>query len=99
MSEYVSITEAAVLAGVSERTVRRWVTRGHLTAARRGQALMIATAELADVRRHAGGHPDGHVPPGADTSAAEACHLADLVRELQAELLRRTEAAAMWQAR
>ena len=54
MSNWVTVTEAAALAGVSEHTVRRWVKRDRPTAARRGQALMIRVAELTPAR----GHPD-----------------------------------------
>ena len=46
--------------------------------------------------------PSGSCPdPVADTPRpdAAAAHLADLVRELNAELVRKAEAAAMWQAR
>jgi excisionase family DNA binding protein len=99
MSEYVSVTEAAVLAGVSERTVRRWVTRGRLRAARRGQALMIATSELADVAGRDGGQADGHGAGVADMSASEAGHLAALVRELQADLANATATIGLWQGR
>jgi excisionase family DNA binding protein len=99
MSEYVSVTEAAVLAGVSERTVRGWVKRGRLRAARRGQALMIATSELADLRGRDGGQSDGPVSPIGDTSATEAGHLAALVRELQADLANATATIGLWQGR
>ena len=99
MSDWVSVTEAAVLAGVSERTVRRWIKRGRLTSARRGQALLVSVDSLAASR----GHPDGPVTDMADRSgngsAAEASELAALVRELKADLTQTTAAAAMWQER
>ena len=99
MSDWVSVTEAAVLAGVSERTVRRWIKRGRLTSARRGQALLVPVDSLAAL----GGRSDGPVADMADRSdngsATEATELAALVRELKAELTQTTAAAAMWQER
>ena len=99
MSDWVSVTEAAVMAGVSERTVRRWIKRGRLTSARRGQALLVPVDSVAAL----GGRSDGPVADMADRSdngsVTEAAELAALVRELKAVLTQTTAVAAMWQER
>src|SRR6266496_5310691 len=45
--EHVSAKEAAELAGLSTRTVRRWITEGRLRAEKRGRSFRIAVADLA----------------------------------------------------
>lgn len=54
----VSVEEAAGLAGVSVRTIRRWLQRGYLPYKVRGREKLIAPADLPAARRVAGGH--GH---------------------------------------
>jgi hypothetical protein len=109
--QWMPIAEAARELGVSIDTARRRIKRGELVAERRetpqgftwwicltgakvGTPAAYADAELGSTppRQHAqvGSMPMRH---------SEAAHLAELVRELQGEVLRRTEAAATWQAR
>ena len=108
MSAFVSARQAAELCGVSEKTVRRWIAGGRLKADKRGREFQIAVADLAPLRSHGGPSvdsggaeaqptvvsPEATVPPEPALS-----YLAELVRELQAELSQRAEAVATWQAR
>jgi len=105
---YLSAATAARLTGVSERTVRRWAAAGRVRSIRRGHGYLVWFPEVAAIAGHtatAVQAPDAAMsdrPATAALSAStaiEAGHLAALVRDLQAELLRRSEAAAMWQAR
>ena len=105
---YLSAATAARLTGVSERTVRRWAAAGRVRSIRRGHGYLVWFPEVAAIAGHADPAvqaPDAAMsdrPATAELSASaaiEAGHLAALVRDLQAELLRRSEAAAMWQAR
>jgi len=105
---YLSAATAARLTGVSERTVRRWAAAGRVRSIRRGHGYLVWFPEVAAIAGHAATAvqtPDAamsDMPATAELSAStaiEAGHLAALVRDLQAELLRRSEAAAMWQAR
>jgi len=47
VAEHVSAREAAELAGLSARTVRRWISEGRLRAEKRGRSFRIAVADLA----------------------------------------------------
>jgi excisionase family DNA binding protein len=45
--------DAARLTGVSERTIRRWITAGRLTSRRRGRVWLVdplEVSELAELR-------------------------------------------------
>jgi excisionase family DNA binding protein len=101
---YLSAREAAEQLGVCERTVRRWIAAGQLAAVKQGRAFRIALGDLEPLRRTVSEQPTAIVqlavpavsrPPAA---ADEAAELADLARELQDELLRQTELAALYQA-
>ncbi len=113
-SEWVPIAEAARQLGVSIDTVRRRIKRDEIVAERRetpqgfvwwvcldGPAEVGSAAAYADAEM--GADPPtqtaqvGTLPPKRQQS--EAPHLAALVRELQVEVLRRTEAATAWQVR
>jgi hypothetical protein len=82
--------------GVSERTIRNWISSGKLLAERTPAGFRVRTEDLGNVPRstevrteHSGNN--GTLPEAsADLSA-----LVDLLREL----LPKAEAAAMWQAR
>lgn len=69
-----SAIEVAHLLGVSERTIRRAISRGELAATKRGGAFQIGVTELAryqmarDRRRRRGGAPLRIVAPEADRS-------------------------------
>jgi small-conductance mechanosensitive channel len=98
---WVTIAEAADAFGVSIDTVRRRVKRDEVAHRQtRTPAGFRYEVRLDGLRR-----PDAEVGSrvgAASTQAAqalEAGHLAQLVRDFQAEALRQTQAAAMWQAR
>lgn len=111
----VSARDAAARCGVSERTVRRWIASGQLQADKRGQRFRIPLESLepyvridsgraADNRGEADTSATSNTEDStleADTprQVSEALHLAALLRETQAALVQKSEAAAMWQAR
>jgi len=108
---YVSARDAAARCGVSERTVRRWIASGQLQADKRGQSFRIPLEALEQHVHNDSGHAAdscgeadtvaAFLPENRDTpqQISEAGHLATLLRETQAELVQKSEAAAMWQAR
>jgi hypothetical protein len=101
-SVWVPIGEAARQLNASIDTVRRRIKRGELVSERhetpQGFVWWVCLGGDAEVG-------SGGAYEGADLGSApprqqsEAPHLAALVRDLQQELLRCTEAAATWQAR
>ena len=108
---WLPIAEAARQLGVSVDTARRRVKRGELVAERRQTAqgftwwVCLAGAEMGMPTAYVDAEL-GSVPPmqndqlgSTPRRQSEAAHLAELVREFQGEVLRRTEAAATWQAR
>jgi excisionase family DNA binding protein len=113
MAEVVSANRGAEVLGLSEKTIRRWIKAGRLKAERHGRDYRIDLGELLAVGGQDGrtiadsGH-DGHVAsappkagsaPMADSPQTGLAELVALVRDLQGELMRRTEAAATWQTR
>ena len=101
---WVTLAEAATLLGLSVDTVRRRVKRGELEArmvpTERGAAYRVRLPSALDTAPTVGSpEPMVGSAPMQAASGAEASELAALVRDLQAELLRRTEAAALWQGR
>lgn len=110
----MTAAQAAAVTGHSERTIRRWIKTGRLRADKTADGYRIAEADLAAVTGHTNGHrPGGPVtgavtgqapgpvtghPPGHDR-AEDTAALVGLVRDLQAQLLQTTAAAAMWQER
>ena len=95
MGAYLSARQAAAYCGVNEKTVRRWIASGRLSAVQEDGAFRIAAADLepfASGRRTPAaviGGIDAAAPrPTADTHAAaaaappphEAAHLAELVK-------------------
>ena len=108
MGAYLSAREAADYCGVSEKTVRNWLHTGRLSAEKSEGTFRIPQEQLDALKRNGPRtpHPADRQPErSAEDVRAEGPHsvpVADvlaLVRDLQAELLRRTEAAAVWQAR
>jgi excisionase family DNA binding protein len=60
----VTTEEAARLAGVSVRTVRRWIQHGHLPAVETDRGKMVSPADIPEARTRAGrGHDRGHIRP------------------------------------
>jgi excisionase family DNA binding protein len=111
----LTIAEAASVAGVSVRTVRRWIASGHVVTVGRGQGKRVVAASLskpADTNGqngHETGHPMGQVSAKEDTettttansdkAAIEADRLAVLVRELSDRLAEQTGLTAVWMER
>ena len=113
MTEVVSANRGAEVLGLSETTIRRWIKAGKPKAERHGRDYRIDLGELLAVGGQEGRTiaDSGHAEPGASTPPkAGSARLADspqtglaelvaLVRDLQGELMRPTEAAATWQTR
>src|SRR5687767_6136173 len=112
MSSVLSARAAAARRGVSDRTIRRWIASGRLKAVKAAGEFLIDLEELDALTGHdaaAAAAPRREQDSGAasDTedsrlSAAPAAALSGLlalIERQQAQLLERTEAAAMWQTR
>jgi excisionase family DNA binding protein len=98
---WVTIAEAADALGVSIDTVRRRIKRGEVAHRQTRTPAGFRYEIRLDGSPRSDAEVGGHVG-GVSTQAAqalEAGHLAQLVRDFQAEALRQTQAAAMWQAR
>jgi excisionase family DNA binding protein len=96
-AEGLTIAEAASQLGCSVDTIRRRIRRGELVAqqvpTQRGPAWRVTLGTLP-----------GTLPTVGSTLGSAAMHveaplLAQLLADAQAELVRKAEAAAMWQAR
>jgi len=100
-SDLLTVPEAATLAGVSVRTMRRWATSGQVRTVGRGHKRRIVASELAATNGQPDRSPADKRPPEAATvaGAIEAAHLADLVRELQSRVADLAASAGMWQVR
>ena len=112
MGAYLSARESADYCGVSEKTIRNWIASGRLSAEKSAGSFRIAQEELDVLRSGSPHRPQGAEsasaevraeggPRGAEGSAEAAgvVELVGLVRDLQAQLVSRTEAATIWQAR
>jgi excisionase family DNA binding protein len=65
----VTTEDAARLADVSVRTVRRWIQHGHLPAVESDRGKLVSPADIPEARKRAGrGHDRGHIrtPNGHD---------------------------------
>ena len=68
----VTADVAAAMAGVSARTIRRWIQRGYLPATHSPDGYLVSPADLAAARAAAGhgrGHGHGHGHRAAVTDA------------------------------
>jgi excisionase family DNA binding protein len=108
VTELLSIPDAATSAGVSVRTMRRWVSSGRVRSVGTGHRRRVVAASLSEaVAAHGQGSQDERSPAatvsataGAGSAvAAEADRLADLVRELTDRLAEQTALTAIWQER
>jgi excisionase family DNA binding protein len=98
MSTFLSVREAAVMAGVSERTIRRWLRSGQVRAVKRGGSYRIRPNALTVMVGQDGTEP---TDTGSDTSASNGLDTSDtadmassgvaeltrLVREQQATIM------------
>jgi excisionase family DNA binding protein len=98
VSAFLSVREAAVMAGVSERTIRRWLRSGQVRAVKRGGSYRIRPNALAAMIGHDGTEEadDGvDSPPAAGIDASDTADVATtgvaeltrLVRDLQQQNL------------
>lgn len=108
MGAYLSARESAVYCGVSEKTIRNWITAGRLSAEKSAGSFRIAQVDL-DVLRSGTPHP----PRGAESAPAEIradvgpqgadsaplAGMVALVDRLTVENRQLAESAAMWQER
>jgi len=113
MSDVVSANEAAHRFGLSEKTVRRWIAAGRLTADKRGRAYCVSLSEVAALNGQRTGCDGGptadsgqtadnrSAPPTADAMSAMSggAELVALVARLHDEVKLYAEAATLWQAR
>jgi excisionase family DNA binding protein len=73
MSDVVSANEAAHRFGLSEKTVRRWIAAGKLTADKHGRAYRVSLSEIAALVRPDAAQDRG---PSADTVQTADIHSA-----------------------
>lgn len=71
VSEYLSVKEAALLLGVSERTIYGYIETGKMPASRIGSMTVIETERVRTYQRHAPGRlrtrtPRWHIPPDSN---------------------------------
>jgi excisionase family DNA binding protein len=74
VSTFLSVREAAVTAGVSERTIRRWLRSGQVRAAKRGGSYRIRPNALTAMIGRDGTE---EVDAGADAAAATVIDTSD----------------------
>ena len=91
--EWLSLHEAAHRLGLTPQTVRRRLKRGELEA----RQVPTRTGPAYQVRLSSG--PGSSDQASQQTTLVDSGELINLIRDLQGQLLARTEAAAMWQAR
>lgn len=112
MPAYLNTRQAADLCGVPEQTVREWIAAGRLRARRVGRGFRLQRGDLERLREQgaerAAGAEQAAAPPlpaevrparPTATGDASLSYLADLVRDLEAEVDTRSETATLWQAR
>jgi hypothetical protein len=91
--EWVGLHEAARRLNLTPQTIRRRLKRGEFEA----RQVPTRTGPAYQVRLASG--PDSSDQASQQATLAGAGELVGLIRDLQAQLLVRTEAAAAWQAR
>lgn len=108
MSDLLTVSEAATVAGVSVRTMRRRVANGQVRTVGRGRGRLIVAASLSGEAAIADTNGQSERPALATEAATtdkptdsgqEADRLALLVRELSERLAEQAAVAAMWQER
>jgi excisionase family DNA binding protein len=82
----LTTAQAAAVAGVPERTLRRWVTSGQLPAIRRGRWYRIRPEDLAAI-----GVTNGQERPEPSATGAAGAAMAEGMAEHLAELVRLVE--------
>ena len=77
MSTYLTIQEAKDLLRVSERTVRRWISKGELPAFKMGRSVRIREE---DIQNH------GQVSPQARKNRETQLEVLEKARQLRAKI-------------
>jgi hypothetical protein len=106
--ELLTVSDAAMLAGVSARTMRRWANSGQVRTVGHGHGRRVVVASILDLPATPG--QNGHEKRSSESTVSattvteadsghEAGHLANLVRELTARLSEQIGLTAMWQER
>jgi len=98
MAGTLSARQAATVCHVSERTIRNWIAAGKLPAERTAEGFRVHEEDLAG---RVPTHAETRSEPSGNGSAvsADLSELVHLVVKLQADVVAKAEAAAMWQAR
>jgi len=113
MSDLLTVSETATVAGVSARTMRRWVSSGQVRTVGHGRRVVAASLSELPATNGQNGHeersPDKTGAATTDTKTdrsahtanvdTEAGHLADLVRELSERLADQRAVSAVWMER
>jgi excisionase family DNA binding protein len=104
LPDLLTVSQAATVAGVSARTMRRWVGNGQVRSVGSGHGRRVVAAALSElpVTNGQAGQPGRARSVTGSVSVAdvaEAGHLADLVRQLTDRLAEQSAVAAMWQER
>jgi excisionase family DNA binding protein len=103
-ADEVSAKEAAEIAGLSTRTVRRWIADGRLPAKKWGRSFRISLTDLSAVTGRPLVSADTKTVPEspaeaqvrANQPADDGDEVTGLVHNLMAELLQATATAARW---
>jgi len=91
MPAFLSAREAAASVGVTERTIRNWISSGKLPAERTPAGFRVRAEDVPA--------PTLTTPSQVPEMPTWSSDLVALLASTQAELVRTTAAAAMWQAR
>lgn len=90
-----------MLAGVSERTIRRWASSGQVRTVVTGHGRHVVADSLPTRPAMSGQGPDDddHHPDAGPDTVDESGHLAELVRTLSDRLTEQAAVIGMWQER
>jgi hypothetical protein len=111
LSELLTVSEAATVAGVSVRTMRRWAAGGQVRTVGKGHGRKVVAASLSELSASTvtigqDDRPEVTAETARSATAAtetanghEADRLADLVRELSQRLAEQTAMTALWMER
>lgn len=101
MTGMLSARQAATICHVSERTIRNWISAGKLPAERTPEGFRVREEDLAGkLPTHAEARSESSGSGGTGSAVSvDLSELVHLVAKLQADVVSKAEAAAMWQAR
>ena len=101
MTDLLTVPEAATLAGVSERTMRRWAAGGQVRTVVTGHKRRVVADSLLELPARIGqGGQEFRLDSGQNSATVhEADRLADLVRDLSERLAEQMAMTALWMER